>query len=405
MHEGVRVGLEDRAEVGGRGDGGLHLGAVQPDDALFAAGGGILRPLVEPLELVRLGRHRERAHALPIGVDAPLGDVGAHRIEVRHAQVVELIDLVGPAAESVVASVGEARFAEAAVATGCRPPDRPRLDEGDAGVGVASPREQRRPQAGVAAAHDDQVGVVVAAQGGPAGLVGEVVEPEDALARAGEAALDDGCCRPLSLEDGRAHGYHFPVVCAASILRGARGSRRGVLAKTGRFGRIAACFSQISCRAAQPTGSGLAGRAPERVALAGRVGAERPLADDRSAPAAGPPLAPVDPRRPARAGIAGEGAAAAVAIGPQHPCPEVDHRGGVGLHGRRGGQDAADEEDLVGELVAEPGDVALVEQGDVRGPFIGSEPPRGLRGIPVRAERIGAEVADQLIFGARWGRP
>ena len=188
VDEGVRVRLEHGAEIRRRCDRRPHLGLVEAHDALFAPSGGILRPLVEPLELVRLGRHREGSDALPLGVDAPLGDVGAHRVEVRQAQVVEPIDLVGPAAQAVVAAVGEARFAESAVATGCRPSDRARLDEGDAGVGVAPAGEQRRPQPGVAAADDHQVGVVISAERGSARLIRQVVEPEHALARVGEAA-------------------------------------------------------------------------------------------------------------------------------------------------------------------------------------------------------------------------
>ena len=70
---------------------------------------------------------------------------------------------LGPAAEAVVAAVGEARLAESAVAARCRPADRARLDDDDAGVGVAPLREQRGPQAGVAAADDHEVGVVVSA--------------------------------------------------------------------------------------------------------------------------------------------------------------------------------------------------------------------------------------------------
>ncbi len=164
------VRLEHRAEIGGRGDGCLHL---RPDrDA---------RRRSSPRSAASCAHSSSHSSwcgsvatasapdALPLGVDAPLGDVGPHRVEVRHAEPVELVDLVGPAAQAVVAAVREARFAESAVATGCRPPDRPRLDERDARVGVAAAGEQRGPQAGVAAADDHEVGVVVAAQRGPIG--------------------------------------------------------------------------------------------------------------------------------------------------------------------------------------------------------------------------------------------
>ena len=234
VHEGVASGLEHRAEIGRRGDGCLHLGLVQTHDAVLAAGRGILRPLVEPLELVRLGRHGEGSDALPLGIDPPFGDVRAHRVEVLHAQPVERVDLVRPAAEAVVAAVGEARFAESAVAAGCRPADRPRLDEGDAGVGVAPAREESRPQSGVAAPDDHEVDIVVPREGAPCRLSGEVVEPEHAVPRFGETAFDDGCCRPLSFEDGRAHGYHFPVAQCSPSSRSIGPPGQSALSRTAR---------------------------------------------------------------------------------------------------------------------------------------------------------------------------
>ena len=64
-------------------------------------------------------------------------------------------------------------------------PDRARLDDDDAGVGVAALGEQRGPQPGVAAADDHEVGGRGSASArGRAGCCGQVVEPEDALARA-----------------------------------------------------------------------------------------------------------------------------------------------------------------------------------------------------------------------------
>ena len=60
-----RVRLEHGAEIGRGCDGCPHLGLVETHDAVLAAGRGILRPLVEPLELVRLGRHREGCRRAP----------------------------------------------------------------------------------------------------------------------------------------------------------------------------------------------------------------------------------------------------------------------------------------------------------------------------------------------------
>ena len=76
----------------------------------------------------------------------------------------------------------------------------------------------------------------------------------------------------------------------------------------------------------------------------------------------------------------------------------VDERG----HGRRvevGGRgprvDAFEEEGLRGVEGADAGEVALVEQGGADRHRAGVQPAGGLTGVPVGAEDVGAEVADQ----------
>ena len=62
----------------------------------------------------------------------------------------------------------------------------------------------------------------------------------------------------------------------------------------------------------------------------------------------------------------------------------------------------AQEEQVVGVLVADAGEVALVEQGD-EDRHLGwrEQAAAGLVGIPVGAEQVGAEVADRLLLVAR----
>ena len=64
----VRLPHARRGRSGRRRDACTSRRA-QTHDPLVAAGRGIRRPLVEPLELMRFGRHGEGADALPVGVD------------------------------------------------------------------------------------------------------------------------------------------------------------------------------------------------------------------------------------------------------------------------------------------------------------------------------------------------
>ena len=158
MEDRVRALLPDAREVRRRGDHGLHLLLVEEHDAVVAVRDGVGVPLAEPLDLVLLDRGRELARALELEVHSVLRLGGLDRVEVLHAEPIERAHLVGPARHAVLVPVREARLAEAAVAARGRPADRLRLDEDDPGGGVALLREQRRPEAGVAAADDDEVG-------------------------------------------------------------------------------------------------------------------------------------------------------------------------------------------------------------------------------------------------------
>src|SRR6478735_3902570 len=88
-----------------------------------------------------------------------------------------------------------------------------------------------------------------------------------------------------------------------------------------------------------PRYSALADRAPERDALARRVGALLAAPDEGSAAAARASGAAVDPGALARTIDAGEGAVAAVAVGSDGAHSEVEEGGHVDLRRRPGRQD------------------------------------------------------------------
>ena len=112
---------------------------------------------------------------------------------------------LGPAAAAVVLAMREARLAEAAVATGCRPADTPGLEQDDPRRRVLALREQRGPQAGVAAADDGQVAAHVAAE--PRVVVaGRVLRPEHRVSAGREGVPHDRVVRSLSLENGAGPG-------------------------------------------------------------------------------------------------------------------------------------------------------------------------------------------------------
>jgi len=74
--------------------------------------------------------------------------------------------------------VGEGGFDEAAVAAARRPADALAFEQHDAGVGVAAFGEQGRPEPGVAAADDGEVGLHGRGERRTNRSFGQVVEPE-----------------------------------------------------------------------------------------------------------------------------------------------------------------------------------------------------------------------------------
>jgi hypothetical protein len=62
---------------------------------------------VEPLEVVRLGRDRDRSRALEVAVDAVAAQRRLQGVEVGAAELVEPVDLVGEALGAVGAAVRE----------------------------------------------------------------------------------------------------------------------------------------------------------------------------------------------------------------------------------------------------------------------------------------------------------
>ena len=128
----------------------------------------------------------ELAGALELGVDAVADESLLDAVEVGRSHGLQRVELIGKPFESVGIAVGEARGAEAAVATGGRPADGVRLQQHDVSRGVVLLRLQRRPQTGVAAADDDQIRRLAADERRLRIGRGGVVEPEHRRLGVGE---------------------------------------------------------------------------------------------------------------------------------------------------------------------------------------------------------------------------
>ena len=118
---------------------------------------GQLDLFLEALDLPGLGGDVDLAAVLPVAVDAVALDVGAHLVEVGDAGLREALEVVRPAREVVGEAVRERGHAEAAVAARGLPADATGLDDDDVERRVTLLGEQRRPEAGVAAADDGEV--------------------------------------------------------------------------------------------------------------------------------------------------------------------------------------------------------------------------------------------------------
>ena len=173
-------------------------------------------------DLVRLDGHGNRPGTFEVAVEPELPHRLLDLVEILHAQPVELLELVREAAGAVLLPVREGRLAEAAVATGCRPADRARLQQGDARRGVALLGLERRPQPEEPATDDDEVvvrDVVVPGPGGCATTIRpDVVEPECREPRSFERRRDDALIGNDALEDSGFHARR-PCRCAGCLVK------------------------------------------------------------------------------------------------------------------------------------------------------------------------------------------
>ena len=177
MDQGARALVPQTGQERGGVDVGLQLLAFEEDRGR-AVGAGPGLGLAEPGHLVGLGGDVQLARALEVAVDAELGDGRLDGVEVLGAEALQDGDLLGEPLGAVGQAVGEARRAEPAVATRCRPPAAVALQQHHVTTGVVLFGQECRPQPGVAAPHHHQVGPPGADQGrGRLGCVG-VVQPE-----------------------------------------------------------------------------------------------------------------------------------------------------------------------------------------------------------------------------------
>jgi hypothetical protein len=158
------------------------LGVQVVDAVRQAAALQLLVPVAEFGRLVRLGGDVDLAGALEVAVEGVAGDGRLDAVEVAGAQLLQLVDLVGPAGQAVGQAVGERGGAEAAVAARGGPARLAALDQDDLAPGVALLGEERGPQSAVAAADDEQVAGLGGGEGGlGAGLAGVVQPVRDRL--------------------------------------------------------------------------------------------------------------------------------------------------------------------------------------------------------------------------------
>ena len=164
----------------------------------------------EFLQLIVLHRDRERAGALEVAVEAEVVDGPLDLIEILLPQPVQLLELLREAVLAVDLPVGEARLAETPVATGCRPAERLRLQEGDPGIRVPLFGLQGGPQARVAAADHREVDARapgVPREGGP---IRQVIQPERAQPRTLQGRRDDARIGIGSVENSSVHTIRLP---------------------------------------------------------------------------------------------------------------------------------------------------------------------------------------------------
>ena len=207
VDQGRVVPLPGPGQVGGGVDLGADGSGVQELAGLVA----------QPGDLVRLGGDRQGAAAGEVAGDAVSRDGPLDLVQVGPAEALQHVQLGREVACAVALAVGQAGRAEPAVAPAGRPPDPLALQEHDVPVGVPVAGQQRGPQAGEPAAHDDQVRGRV--RGEPRPRLGpvRVIEPEDFRLGVGQGREhpDAGSvlhCRPPAHDVGDLAGPAMIVV-------------------------------------------------------------------------------------------------------------------------------------------------------------------------------------------------
>ena len=144
----------------------LHGLAVEPLDVLAERA----KLLVVLAHFVAVRRRMERggdvddARAFEVAVDVVATNRGFDFVQVLQAQILENGHLFGEALLGIRDAVRQRRLHEATVATACRRAHLVGVDQDDVARRVAFLCNDRRPQAGVAAADDAQVATLGAHQ-------------------------------------------------------------------------------------------------------------------------------------------------------------------------------------------------------------------------------------------------
>jgi hypothetical protein len=140
--------------------------------------GPVSGQLPQRLDLVRLRRDGEHARQLQFGLDAVAFDVRDEPLEVLRREGLKGPELAGEAPPAVLLAVVQCRFGEPAVAAAGGPADASGLHEHHVAAGVRLLGQEGRPQPAVPAAHDEEVGLMVADELGFRLGTGGVLEPE-----------------------------------------------------------------------------------------------------------------------------------------------------------------------------------------------------------------------------------
>ena len=143
-------------------------------------------------DLVRLGRHGQRARPDEVAVDRVLLDRALDAVEVLAAHRRHEVHLPWPAGESVAEAVRQARLAEATVAPAGGVPARRGLQQQDVAFGVPLLGEQGGPEPEVPTAHDDQVGGVRSRKSREDCRTIGALQPVDGVRRLGQRRLGSG---------------------------------------------------------------------------------------------------------------------------------------------------------------------------------------------------------------------